>query len=142
MCICHGDSPRTSPPTAKCQAEEEDRIGAKIRQNMFYGGGELGGGTLERAGSATMTPSTTTHIPQADRRQLCHSIWKGGSFLRHLPVSMVLVPGALAGFQAALSGVLHSCCCVIEWPFKEEVTETLKAGEFKQNVCFVSLWKS
>lgn len=59
--------PKAPTHSQMSSTEEGWRIGAKEgrrRQNMFYSGGELGSGTLERPGLDTVTLSTTTYIPQ------------------------------------------------------------------------------
>ena len=64
--------PKAPTHSQMSSTEEGERTGAKEgrrRQNMFYSGGELGSGTLERPGLDTVTPSSTTYIPRQFLRE-------------------------------------------------------------------------
>lgn len=99
------------PHTVKCQAQRRARESKpktrRRRQNIFYSGGELGSGTVERAGLDTVTLITTTQIPhrspgeKKQKKNQTHPTMPGLHF--H--------PEDLAGFEIMLLRFLLGQIC-------------------------------
>lgn len=83
--------PKAPTHSQMSSTEEGKRTEAKQgmrRQNMFYGGGELGSGVLERAGLDTVARSATTHIPQwLLGENTCWQSWHSSEFPLYCAVS-------------------------------------------------------